>query len=344
MDDLEGIGVLGCGSSGVVRKVRHRITGAVLAMKVIQMNVQDDQVRKQINRELRALYEASSPHVIKYHQAFLESGAITIVMEYMDGGSLSDVAAAHAALAAQQSPPAPPGIPERELSAIASQVLLGLQYLHKVKRVMHRDIKPSNLLLDRSGRVKITDFGVSGQLANSVSKCVSWVGTITYMSPERISGDKYGYDSDIWSFGLSLVECALGRFPYPDQSQAHGQGQGQGQPKEEGVRRLSFWDLLHYIVENPPPKIPDHFSAEFRDFVSGCLQKAPDKRPKIGQLLAHPFITKYAKGKGTTGMGEGEGEGEGAAGIGGESPELAALVRGVMGPAPGEDDDQMDVN
>ncbi len=84
-----------------------------------------------------------------------------------------------------------------------------------LRQVVHRDIKPSNLLLNGAGEVKISDFGVSGQLASSVSNCLSWVGTVTYMSPERIKGDSYSFDSDLWSLGLTLLECALGRFPYP---------------------------------------------------------------------------------------------------------------------------------
>ena len=107
---------------------------------------------------------------------------------------------------------------------------------------------------------------------------MSWVGTITYMSPERISGDKYGYDSDVWSLGLTLVECALGRFPYPptptdpmdvDGGGGAGGGGGEGGHQQQApAMKLSFWDLLHYIVENPPPELPPSFSPEFRDFVS----------------------------------------------------------------------------
>lgn len=115
-------------------------------------------MRKQINQELRALYEASSKYVIKYHQAFYDSGAITIVMEYMDGGSLLQVLMDQGRIA------------EKYLAEISKQVLLGLHYLHKERRILHRDIKPSNLLVNQLGEVKITDFGVSGQLANSVSK------------------------------------------------------------------------------------------------------------------------------------------------------------------------------
>ncbi len=82
--------------------------------------------------------------------------------------------------------------------------------------------QPSNLLLTSKGDLKISDFGVSGQLTSSVSNCLSWVGTVTYMSPERIRGDEYSYDSDVWSMGLTLVECALGRYPYPPAGEEEG--------------------------------------------------------------------------------------------------------------------------
>mmetsp|Transcript_15172 Transcript_15172/g.38498 ORF Transcript_15172/g.38498 Transcript_15172/m.38498 type:complete len:142 (+) Transcript_15172:430-855(+) len=113
------------------------------------------------------------------------------------------------------------------------------------------------------------------------------------MSPERISGEKYGYDSDIWSLGLSLVECALGRFPYPPQNTAEESGADHEGAGAAAPMKLSFWDLLHYIVENPPPELPQTFSPEFRDFVSLCLQKEPEKRAKVTDLLAHPFCTKH---------------------------------------------------
>lgn len=73
-----------------------------------------------------------------------------------------------------------PGLPEPVIAHIARQLVAGLTYLHRELKVVHRDIKPSNLLLNGAGEVKISDFGVSGQLASSVSNCLSWVGTVTY--------------------------------------------------------------------------------------------------------------------------------------------------------------------
>ena len=122
-------------------------------------------------------------------------GAITIALEYMDGGSLANVLS-------QVGP-----IPERVLASIAYQILWGLAYLKHEKRV-HRDVKPSNLLINSKGEIKVTDFGVSKELQNSIQMCGTFLGTFKYMSPERIRNNPYSYMSDIWSFGIVMI-CLL---------------------------------------------------------------------------------------------------------------------------------------
>ena len=283
LEDLHVIDVVGRGGSGVVQRVTHRPTGRILARKIVQMNVQAE-VRKNIISELRALHSCDCPHVVPYHAAFFSEGSISIVLDYMDGGSLSDVTRAVGA------------IPEAQLAGFARQIVVGLGYLHATARIIHRDVKPSNLLVDRRGRVKISDFGVSGQLANSVTKCNSWVGTVTYMSPERISGLGYGFDSDVWSLGLSLLECALGRFPYPPCEP----GEWTVGPREKGADgcALGFWDLLDHIVEETPPRLGegDAFSADFAAFVATCLVKEPGKRAAAGELLKSAWIEGVDEG------------------------------------------------
>ena len=239
-----------------MQRATHARTGAELAVKVVQMNVQAE-VRKNLIAELRTLHQSAHPHVVPYHGAFFSDGSVSILLDYMNVGSLSDVAKVLGK------------IPERELASVSRCVLRGLAYLHGDMRVIHRDVKPSNVLVNDAGEVKISDFGVSGQLANSVTKCNSWVGTVTYMSPERISGGTYGFDSDVWSFALSIVECALGRFPYPppaDEEAPSGAsgGEGDGADAAHKPRQpMGFWDLLDHIVEEPPPTLPRGGRARF---------------------------------------------------------------------------------
>jgi len=93
-------------------------------------------------------------------------------------------------------------------------------------KVVHRDVKPANILLNKNGVVKLADFGVSGQTEYSTDCLTSWVGTMSYMSPERLSGDMYQKDTDLWSLGIILIECATGRCPTPD---------------------AGFWDMLYFL-------------------------------------------------------------------------------------------------
>jgi serine/threonine protein kinase len=167
------------------------------------------------------------------------------------------------------------------------QVLLGLHYLHRTRKVVHRDIKPSNLLVNKDGQVKLADFGMSGQMENSMDVKVSFVGTATYMAPERIRGDEYSTPSDIWSLGISLLELAGGRFPYPAPS-----ADGRVKPI------ASFWDLLDMIQHDPVPTLPEsvngaRFSADFKDFISCCVMKEPAQRLPAEALLDHSFIRKW---------------------------------------------------
>ncbi|GJX32382.1 mitogen-activated protein kinase kinase 1, partial [Tanacetum coccineum] len=267
LEDLETIKVIGKGSGGVVQLVRHKWIGTLFALKVIQMNIQED-IRKQIVQELKINQASQCPHIVVCYHSFYHNGAISLVFEYMDRGSLTDVIRQLKTIL------------EPYLAVLCKQVLQGLVYLHHERHVIHRDIKPSNLLVNQKGEVKITDFGVSAMLASSMGQRDTFVGTYNYMSPERISGKAYDYKSDIWSLGLVILECAIGRFPF---IQSEDQ---QGGP--------TFYELLDAIVSKPPPTAPpDQFSPEFCSFVSACIQKDPKDRSSALDLLSHPFIKKF---------------------------------------------------
>ncbi|KAL5572528.1 hypothetical protein UlMin_022125 [Ulmus minor] len=266
-EDLEIVKVIGKGSGGVVQLVRHKWLGQLFALKVIQMNIQEE-IRKQIVQELKINQAAQCPQVVVCYHSFYHNGAISLVLEYMDRGSLADVIRQVKTIL------------EPYLAVVCKQVLQGLVYLHNERHVIHRDIKPSNLLVNHKGEVKITDFGVSASLASSMGQRDTFVGTYNYMSPERIIGSTYDYSSDIWSLGLVVLECAIGRFPYMQ--------------SEDEESWPSFYELLEAIVESPPPSAPsDQFSPEFCSFISACIQKDPEKRSSSLNLLSHPFIKKF---------------------------------------------------
>ncbi|CAN0901270.1 Mitogen-activated protein kinase kinase 2, partial [Linum grandiflorum] len=167
--DIDTVKVIGKGNGGIVQLVQHKWTGQFFALKVIQMNIQES-ARKAIAQELKINQSAQCPNVVMCYQSVYDNGAVSIILEYMDGGSLADF------LRKVRT------IPEPYLAAICKQVLQGLLYLHHEKHVIHRDMKPSNLLINHRGEVKITDFGVSAIMQNTSGQANTFVGTYNYMS------------------------------------------------------------------------------------------------------------------------------------------------------------------
>ncbi|XP_026287024.1 dual specificity mitogen-activated protein kinase kinase dSOR1 isoform X2 [Frankliniella occidentalis] len=289
-DDLEKLGELGAGNGGVVMKVRHKKSGYIMARKLIHLEVKPA-IKKQIIRELKVLHQCNFPHIVGFYGAFYSDGEISICMEYMDGGSL-DLILKKAGR-----------IPEPILGTITLAVLKGLSYLRDKHAIMHRDVKPSNILVNSAGEIKICDFGVSGQLIDSMAN--SFVGTRSYMAPERLQGTHYSVQSDIWSLGLSLVEMAIGMYPIPPPDAltlanifgtSYGISEettGSSSSSSNGPRPMAIFELLDYIVNEPPPKLPSGlFSDAFKDFVERCLKKNPEERADLKSLMNHEWIKK----------------------------------------------------
>ena len=149
---------------------------------------------------------------------------------------------------------------------------------------IHRDIKPQNILINSSGRVKLTDFGVSKELMSSVAMARTFVGSFRYMAPERLQNAPYTYTSDIWSLGIVLYELATGRNPYVDGTVAEGETLGGDQ---------SYIDVVQAVMESPSPQLPPGkpFSPAFVSFVGTCLSKDANARGTPESLLIHPLLS-----------------------------------------------------
>uniref|UniRef100_A0A5F8GLW3 Dual specificity mitogen-activated protein kinase kinase 2 n=1 Tax=Monodelphis domestica TaxID=13616 RepID=A0A5F8GLW3_MONDO len=302
-DDFERISELGAGNGGVVTKVQHRPSGLIMARKLIHLEIKPA-IRNQIIRELQVLHECNSPYIVGFYGAFYSDGEISICMEHMDGGSLDQV------LKEAKR------IPEEILGKVSIAVLRGLAYLREKHQIMHRDVKPSNILVNTRGEIKLCDFGVSGQLIDSMAN--SFVGTRSYMSPERLQGTHYSVQSDIWSMGLSLVELSIGRYPIPPPDSKELEAifgrpmvdGAEGEPHSISPRprppgrpisghgidsrpAMAIFELLDYIVNEPPPKLPNGvFTQDFQEFVNKCLIKNPAERADLKMLMNHTFIKR----------------------------------------------------
>ncbi|KAI8990304.1 kinase-like domain-containing protein [Pilobolus umbonatus] len=224
-EDFENVDELGRGNGGTVCKVLHMRTQTTMARKIIHVDANIN-VQKQIMRELQFMHDCKSRHIVSFYGAFINGDDISICMEYMDVGSLD-------AIYKKVGP-----FPFDVLKKVGYAIVDGLIYLYDEHRIIHRDLKPSNVLVNSQGQIKLCDFGVSGQLINSVAD--TFVGTSSYMSPERIMGSPYSVKSDVWSLGITLMELALGRFPFPS----------------DGAL-FSIFELLQHIVNEPVPSFPD---------------------------------------------------------------------------------------
>jgi len=262
---LEVIEELGRGAYGVVEKMRHTPSGTIMAVKRITATVNDREQKRMLMDLDVSMRSRSCNFTVHFFGAMFREGDVWICMEVMDC-SLDKFY--RRVFSANET------IPEECLANISLSVVKALSFLKQELNVIHRDVKPSNILASKRGEIKMCDFGISGQLVDSVAKTMD-AGCKPYMAPERIHpppGCK-GFDirSDIWSLGISMIEISTGKFPY------------------------SQWETpfeqLRQVVQDPPPKLPDvGFSPLFVDFVNNCLEKDFSKRPNYAQLLESQFL------------------------------------------------------
>ncbi|KAI5297943.1 Mitochondrial distribution and morphology protein 35 [Ascosphaera pollenicola] len=268
--------VLGEGAGGAVTKCKLKDGKTVFALKVITTDPNPD-VKKQIFREINFNKDCRSDYICRYYGAFMDfsSSTISIAMEFCEGGSLDSIYREVKNLGGRTG--------EKVLGKVAEGVLNGLTYLHSLK-IIHRDIKPSNILLCRNGQVKLCDFGVSGEFGTK-GVANTFIGTHYYMAPERITGKPYTITSDVWSLGVTLLEVAQHRFPFP----ADGT---EMQPKSGLI------DLLTYIVRQPIPKLKDEpdngvrWSENFKSFIDYSLERDPIVRQPPWKMLEHPWMVE----------------------------------------------------
>ncbi|KAA1476098.1 kinase-like protein [Dentipellis sp. KUC8613] len=264
---LEETARLGEGAGGAVHEVKDIRTGVLMARKTITTR---EAPMKQLLRELGVITSIAHVNIIHFYGAYMSpsSSEIKVVMEVCEGKSLEAVGKRIKERGAR--------VGEKVAGRLAEGVLQGLAYLHS-KRLIHRDIKPSNILLSREGVVKLCDFGVSGELVQSMAG--TFTGTSMYMAPERLSGLDYSIRADVWSTGLSLLELVQNRFPF--------------------AADLPPIELMIHVTQSEPPQLEDeagvHWSDEMKDFIKETLRVDPALRPPPEEMLAHPWVVGLMK-------------------------------------------------
>ncbi|KAF9530682.1 kinase-like domain-containing protein [Crepidotus variabilis] len=268
---LEELCRLGEGAGGAVHKVLDKRSNVLYARKTITTR---EVAMKQVVRELHIISSTSHTNIVQCYGAYMSpsSSEVKIVMEYCEGGSLEAVGRKIKDVNAV--------VGEKIAGRLAEGVLQGLAYLHG-KKTIHRDIKPSNVLISGRGVVKLSDFGVSGELVESIVG--TFTGTLIYMAPERVSGGSYTVRSDVWSTGISLLELVQNRFPFTFPSD------------------VPAFEVILTISKGEPPRLEDEpekgikWSEDMKDFIRQSLTPDPTHRPTPSQMLAHPWIVSQMK-------------------------------------------------
>lgn len=250
---------IGQGASGGVYTAHDMGSEAAVAIK--QMNLEKQPKKELILNEILVMKESKHRNIVNFIDSYLVKGDLWIVMEYMEGGSLTDVVT-HCLLS------------EGQIGAVCRETLKGLQFLHS-KGVLHRDIKSDNILLSLTGDIKLTDFGFCAQINENNLKRTTMVGTPYWMAPEVVSRKEYGPKVDIWSLGIMIIEMIEGEPPYLNETPLRA---------------------LYLIATNGTPKLkePENLSETLTKFLEWSLKVDPAERASAVELLADPFITEIA--------------------------------------------------
>lgn len=259
-DDFDFLSVVGQGGFGKVYQVQQRRTGEIYALKVLKKShVIAQKAAENTRAERDILRNVVHPNIVKMHFAFQTEGKLYIGMDFVNGGQLFFHLRNHTMFS------------EEIVRFYAAQLVLAIGHLHSLD-IIHRDLKPENILLDSEGHVILTDFGFAKENICDDQSAGSWCGTLAYMAPEMIRGQKYGKAVDWWSLGVLLFDMLTGSPPFA----AKNQGTLQKQVLEKKV------------------VFPGYLSPQITGLLKGLIKREPGTRlgSKTGrqELMSSTFF------------------------------------------------------
>ncbi|XP_074556695.1 uncharacterized protein LOC141812586 [Curcuma longa] len=268
-DDYNLLEEIGYGASATVYRGLYLPTNEVVAVKRLDLDRCNSNL-DDIRREAQTMSLIDHPNLIRAYCSFVVESFLWVVMPFMaEGSCLHLMKIAY-----------PDGFEEPVICSILKETLKALEYLHRHGHI-HRDVKAGNILLDKSGVVKLGDFGVSACMFDKGDRQRSrntFVGTPCWMAPEVLQpGSGYDFKADIWSFGITALELAHGHAPFS---------------------KYPPMKILLMTLQNAPPGLDydrdKKFSKSFKEMIAMCLVKDQTKRPTVEKLLKHSFF-KHAK-------------------------------------------------
>jgi serine/threonine protein kinase/Tfp pilus assembly protein PilF len=277
------IKILGRGGMGVVWLARDEELEREVALKFLpDLMIQDRAVFEQLKRETKRSLELTHPHIVRIYDFIHDERSGCISMEFVDGETLSSLRCNQPQQVFEPS----------ELSAWTSQICDALEYAHNRARIIHRDLKPANLMVNQRGEVKVSDFGIARSLSDSLSRLTmeqGRSGTLVYMSPQQLDGDRGTHLDDIYSLGATLYDLLTSKPPFYS-------GNIDRQIRERVAPSMAE---RRKELDIEPALIPQIWE----DTVAACLAKDPSRRPQsaaeVGQRLqlAGPVRASVVSGK-----------------------------------------------
>lgn len=251
---------LGDGAFGQVWRVKNKQTLKFFALK----QVPKEKVLKmlsQFRREVFIMYELSHPHIIKLYNHFEDEKFFYLLMELAEGGNLFHKLYREKCFL------------ERNAAQYFREVVLAVEYLHShIPAIIHRDIKPENILLDKEGRIKLTDFGWSNYYSEeNPTLRYTMCGTLEYLPPEIVTEKGHNTGADIWCLGILLFEMLTGSTPFASKG------------KEQMMSNIIMLK----------PKFPHSMPPFAKDLIGKMIEKDPNKRISAKEIKEHTWLMEH---------------------------------------------------